>query len=611
MILVPADRQGLPLAARAPRVARARRGGDGERRGALASLVRGEDGERDPRNGVPHGAPIISLSRRGGADNVLRRPSATGEAPQRPRYPIAVVGPGYSGVLTSSSTRLPGLVSIADVAPSVRALRRGEEPRIRSKPSGDPFGALADLDYRLDQAHDSRIPATLVLIGLLTVLGVLALVTRAPVLGRAAFLAPSSCIAAAVALSALGGDETVGDGLGSRSWDRRLAGAAACSFLRDCRWRSGSRRFRLPFAVMWAKPEWNTLAVIGPHPDGGGRFYGVTNQIETLLLAPALVLGALAGARLLPAIALAIAAGSPPAGSAPTAAASSSTSSGFLVLWLRLRRRSSLRRPSLRRRRLLQLRSRWSGSMRPPADRVTSPRPSEAVPARSSAISATGSTCRRRRSHPPGTRRSSSRASARSSGSHAPTATRGARRPARRPRVSSSSTTRHRRRGLGRPLGPPPLGLGEKRGTRVPPSVDSRRMRRIALLFGVLLALLLAGCGGRKTVLPTAETVIGAVPTTTTAAAALRGTRRPVPRSSRRRAAAAATRSSRPGRTEPSGRTWTSSPSTRRPPASRSTRSRTSRSPTRAPTSRRGISRRCPTSATRSRQSRSRTSSPT
>src|SRR3954462_12946403 len=56
------------------------------------------------------------------------------------------------------------------------------------------------------------------------------------------------------------------------------------------------------------QPTWNALAVIGPHPDGGGRFYGVTNQVETLLLAPALVLGALAGTRLLPAFALVIAA---------------------------------------------------------------------------------------------------------------------------------------------------------------------------------------------------------------------------------------------------------------------------------------------------------------
>jgi hypothetical protein len=60
---------------------------------------------------------------------------------------------------------------------------------------------------------------------------------------------------------------------------------------------------------MWAEPAWNTLAVIGPHPDGGGRFYGVTNQVETLLLAPALVLGTLLGVRALPATALLIAAG--------------------------------------------------------------------------------------------------------------------------------------------------------------------------------------------------------------------------------------------------------------------------------------------------------------
>jgi hypothetical protein len=67
--------------------------------------------------------------------------------------------------------------------------------------------------------------------------------------------------------------------------------------------------FAFLFTVMWAEPEWNTLAVIGPHPDGGGRFYGVTNQVETLLLGPALVLGALVGSLALPAIALLIAAG--------------------------------------------------------------------------------------------------------------------------------------------------------------------------------------------------------------------------------------------------------------------------------------------------------------
>lgn len=40
-------------------------------------------------------------------------------------------------------------------------------------------------------------------------------------------------------------------------------------------------------------------------------------------------------------------------------------------------------------------------------------------------------------------------------------------------------------------------------------------MRRLALLLGVSV-LLLAGCGGEKTVSPTAQTVVGTVPQTTT-----------------------------------------------------------------------------------------------
>jgi hypothetical protein len=43
--------------------------------------------------------------------------------------------------------------------------------------------------------------------------------------------------------------------------------------------------------VLWQWPVTNALATIGPHPDGGHRFYGVTNQVETMLLAPALAGG--------------------------------------------------------------------------------------------------------------------------------------------------------------------------------------------------------------------------------------------------------------------------------------------------------------------------------
>jgi hypothetical protein len=49
--------------------------------------------------------------------------------------------------------------------------------------------------------------------------------------------------------------------------------------------------FAAALFVLWHWPVTNALATIGPHPDGGHRFYGVTNQVETMLLAPALVAG--------------------------------------------------------------------------------------------------------------------------------------------------------------------------------------------------------------------------------------------------------------------------------------------------------------------------------
>ena len=63
-----------------------------------------------------------------------------------------------------------------------------------------------------------------------------------------------------------------------------------------------------PLAVyavfLGVSPETVSLAALGPHPEGGGRFYGLTNQVETLLLAPALALGMLVSLPLLAPVAL-------------------------------------------------------------------------------------------------------------------------------------------------------------------------------------------------------------------------------------------------------------------------------------------------------------------
>ena len=307
-------------------------------RGALASLLRGELGNALVHDGVPGGKPVISLSIRPGRITFYVALPSPGEKHHNVvRYPIAVVGPGYHGVLTSSTTHLDGLISIADVAPSVLDLDAGKRPRIRSRASADPVAYLDRFDERLTRAHDSRTGATLVLVGLMTVLGLIALVARRAPLGRAAFLAAPACLAVAVALSALGL---------TRPWEVILVLAivsAALALAGGMVLRPGlplaaglAAVFAFLYAVMWAKPEWNSLAALGPRPDGGGRFYGVNNQESTLLLSPALVLGALAGPAL-PAVALLVVAGMAVSFIGAQADGLVVYLAGFLVLALRMR----------------------------------------------------------------------------------------------------------------------------------------------------------------------------------------------------------------------------------------------------------------------------------
>jgi hypothetical protein len=315
------------------------------RRTALASLLHGELGNALVNDGLPGGKPRISLARRTARITFYVALPPPGKHHNVVRYPIAVIGPGYHGLLTSSATHLDGLISIADVAPSVRALKAGKRPRIRSRASPDPLAYLQRFDDRLTRAHDSRTGATIVVVSLMTVLGILALASRRAFVARAAFLAPPACLVVSVVLSASGVTQPsqVIAVLAVASAALALAGGAVL-------------RPRLPvaaalatvfaflYAVMWAKPEWNSLAALGPRPDGGGRFYGVNNQVSTLLLAPALVLGAFAGPAL-PGVALLVIAGMAASFIGAQADGLVVYLAGFLVLaW-----RTASRRPGMRR----------------------------------------------------------------------------------------------------------------------------------------------------------------------------------------------------------------------------------------------------------------------
>lgn len=209
------------------------------------------------------------------------------------RYPVAIVGPGYDGLLTSSSTRIDGLVSLADIAPTAAAIAAGAAPRIQARVDPQAAATLARLDLDLANAHDARTGATIVLVAWLVVCSALGIIRGSAVAGRAAVLVAPVALATAILLRAVGVDDSttvvaalaivvgvVAFLLGLRS---EVLVPAVVTFL------------SLFLLTLAAWPGVNALAAIGPHPDGGGRFFGVTNQVSTLLLAPSIAAAVLAG----------------------------------------------------------------------------------------------------------------------------------------------------------------------------------------------------------------------------------------------------------------------------------------------------------------------------
>jgi hypothetical protein len=254
------------------------------------------------------------------------------------RYRIAIAGGGYSGLLVSDRTRIPGLVSIYDIEPTVRALDDGEEPPLTSQDDADPQGTLQELDARLTDAHDSRGPASYVVFGLGALFALLALLLRSPFWGRAAILVGPVALAGGLALSALEvtRPRTVGLALLGIVGGVALGGAALT-------------RARLAFAVallaifpvyvvvLAVSQETSSLAAFGPHPDGGVRFFGISNKVETLLLVPGLLGAALLGTAAVPLVGACVLV---VVGASRLGADGGGIlvfGAGYLFLWLRLR----------------------------------------------------------------------------------------------------------------------------------------------------------------------------------------------------------------------------------------------------------------------------------
>ncbi len=263
-------------------------GGTVSRQNTIESLRRGTV-ENALLGGRPSGKILADLSSE--IPPFLAQPAIyvelppPGEHANSKRYGIAIQGGGYRGILTSDATRIRGLVPIADIAPTLVALREGRSPPIRWEADDDPASDLRALDRRLTRIHPDR-GWTLTAV-VLTVLALAIAVPRAGVLGATAAIAASLLLSWAgatrlwlILLGIVG--LTIGLALAA-STRRRVLPVAVGLFLAAY------------LAVLALSPETNSLAVLGARPDGGGRFYGVTNQVETLLLTPLIAAVALAG----------------------------------------------------------------------------------------------------------------------------------------------------------------------------------------------------------------------------------------------------------------------------------------------------------------------------
>jgi hypothetical protein len=217
------------------------------REGALAALLRGRV-EHDLLGGVPTGEPLIELDSPEPPEILVSLPPP-GRSENDTRYPIAVLG--WNGLLTSDSTRIGGLVSITDVATG----------RLRVTADDDPTEALARLDDRIDRNDEIRLPLTLLLAAIVLVLAFVRplLGVRAILIGLAAnlWLDPAFAVAAAAAAVALP--------LGP------ACGAVLLAYL----------------GALGLHPETVALSPLGPSQSG--RFYGINNLLETMLLVPSFV----------------------------------------------------------------------------------------------------------------------------------------------------------------------------------------------------------------------------------------------------------------------------------------------------------------------------------
>jgi hypothetical protein len=258
------------------------------RRRALAELVRGT--EVNARlGGVPKGRPLIEAGKASIFPNchmciVLQLPPRGAPASNDRLYRIAVIGRGFHGLLTSPTTHIAGLVSVVDVAPTALG---HVSTTLSWTPSTNAVDHLSRLGHAIGSNNRLKFAVLFILAGVMLALALLGL--------RAAATAVPAALLVNLAL-----------GMGEVSNEVLLCAAisagtvlVALGLARLCRSESALLALYAGVVALYAlvivrRPEWQAVTPFGPTQNS--RFWGIGNQVETLLLAP-LLAGALLARR--------------------------------------------------------------------------------------------------------------------------------------------------------------------------------------------------------------------------------------------------------------------------------------------------------------------------
>jgi hypothetical protein len=258
---------------------------------ALAELVRGA--EVNARlGGVPPGKPLIAVDKGTGAAIPTCRMCIVLELPPRGAptandklYRIAVIGQNFHGLLTSPTTHIPGLVSIVDIVPTALG---HQASTLSWAAASNPLGRLAHLDRQIGANNRLKFAVLFILAGLMLLLALFGL--------RAA----ATAVPAALLVNLLLGIGQVSNEVLLCAGISAGTALLALALARLCRGDNGLLALYAGVVALYAlvmvkRPEWQAINPFGPTQNS--RFWGIGNQVETLMLAPLLAGAVLARRR--------------------------------------------------------------------------------------------------------------------------------------------------------------------------------------------------------------------------------------------------------------------------------------------------------------------------